>query len=1118
MTSPGQGAAQYASSVRASIKVPRSEVLEASSSSASIHSGIATEAFKADVRKKFDVVSAGSGCDIAISTNDFMNGGGVDMHQAHGLDVERHVEVVVSGASDVIVEQAKVGVMVALDELNGLHTEVCEIDHKLHNIIGGRKRSLIQSVQEETATTIYIPTPFPGLSAAGSSPAIFARQNAIFITGESFGVQRARDMLYQVSMHKSKGIISRNTAVLPRKIDWLQNERLEELRSIMIDNATFIHMPPLGSQTSMITVYGDSRVSIERSIRSVMQVACQYFVASIWLLPISFDGISAPVTLTHAQVNAALHAVNANSSADVAFKGNCFEVQGVEAQVRTAITLLLDFDALKTFNLEIRFQIELANEHREFISGKKNGKINKIMKQGVRIKFETFNDYNFLIDVSSNDRAGTINGMTLLLEELPAETSFHIPENYHKRIIGVGGKNIQKTMKKFGVYVKFYSKQDLDVETYPFLDTEDNVIARTPSKNAINLDNLKAAVMELVSPKDKDFVAENVPVARRYHRSLLGHKGSYIHEIEAKLGCIIRFPPPESANDLVSIFGPESQIHLAAQMLLDHVPFEAEFRAPESQELRVLLESQDFAGLVERVQRELNIRIAPLDTKVTTPTTESEIHGKLSPSASDIVFRLYLNRSGTDILPAAKDALEEFLVSRNIQVYRSPERARTDSFASSFQHFANKLISVPQAAESTDSFQTDSNARYTRQGMAMHGSQHSQHFDNSDSLRLRAAASSPEIKALFDSPNVASGPFMPHNMPFPNQLGVQHNNSTNNLPVAIGKTANNNVYTSPYQDALRMATGLGGRSVWSALTRFSKPSQNVRSSQATVAETPAHPSQTPPVESAAAPSSIAFPQHPSPLSDEMANMTFSQGGMANANYEDAMATLRKNRAFANRAQSLDIGALAAQQVVQQSALHNISAAPGTLGHAGTATGSTGSVADAPSHSPTASSYSPSITSSQRPFGAIGSKPNLNGSAGNLHRSHASNSFSDSSSQQGHFNGSGNGSQPNLHGTSMHASHHSLPPSYGLIPHLQQGAGTANVPSQQQHHHHQQQQQHMHNYYSTVGNGTANTMHPSHQPSASISRLAPSFMQGGPEPDTANEVLRSLEQLHFRSAA
>lgn len=121
----------------------------------------------------------------------------------------------------------------------------------------------------------------------------------------------------------------------------------------------------------------------------------------------------------------------------------------------------------------------------------------------VKIKFETFNDHNFLIDLSSND-AGALAGLSLLQEELPAEISFHVPEAYHKRIIGVGGKSIQRIMKKWGVYVKFSNAEEF-AALGGYLDNEDNVVARTPSKNAINLENLKTAVMELVNPKVRYF-------------------------------------------------------------------------------------------------------------------------------------------------------------------------------------------------------------------------------------------------------------------------------------------------------------------------------------------------------------------------------------------------------------------------------------------------------------------------------------------------------------------------------------------------------------------------------------------------------------------------------------
>ncbi len=122
----------------------------------------------------------------------------------------------------------------------------------------------------------------------------------------------------------------------------------------------------------------------------------------------------------------------------------------------------------------------------------------------VKIKFETFNDHNFLIDIAGND-GSVLQGLTQLQEELPAEISFHVPESYHKRIIGVGGRSIQRIMKKYGVYVKFSNAEEF-ASMGGYYDNEDNVVARTPSKNAMNLDNLKQSVMELVNPKVGDIL------------------------------------------------------------------------------------------------------------------------------------------------------------------------------------------------------------------------------------------------------------------------------------------------------------------------------------------------------------------------------------------------------------------------------------------------------------------------------------------------------------------------------------------------------------------------------------------------------------------------------------
>lgn len=213
-----------------------------------------------------------------------------------GFETERMCELVVTGTADAV-DFARVRLLVMLDELSGLHAESCEVDYKLHNIISGRKRSALQKIQEETATNIYLPSPLQGLvtsdydtnpkNGSPGSPAPGRNGNMIWITGEFFGAQRARDMLLKLAATKGSGLSSRDTAILPRKLDWMVTDRQDDLKTIMSDNGTFIQFPPLGSSASLITLFGDHRVNIQRSIRSVMQlVHVHILLLSITFLPL----------------------------------------------------------------------------------------------------------------------------------------------------------------------------------------------------------------------------------------------------------------------------------------------------------------------------------------------------------------------------------------------------------------------------------------------------------------------------------------------------------------------------------------------------------------------------------------------------------------------------------------------------------------------------------------------------------------------------------------------------------------------------------------------------------------------------------------------------------------
>jgi hypothetical protein len=75
--------------------------------------------------------------------------------------------------------------------------------------------------------------------------------------------------------------------------------------------------------------------------------ACQFYVASFWLLPVSFDVFIPPPTINPSQVPQILQQIATTSGAEAVFKTNCFELHGLESEVRAAVQLVLDLDIVK---------------------------------------------------------------------------------------------------------------------------------------------------------------------------------------------------------------------------------------------------------------------------------------------------------------------------------------------------------------------------------------------------------------------------------------------------------------------------------------------------------------------------------------------------------------------------------------------------------------------------------------------------------------------------------------------------------------------------------------------------------------------------------------------------
>jgi hypothetical protein len=70
--------------------------------------------------------------------------------------------------------------------------------------------------------------------------------------------------------------MSKDVVLHGSKIDWIITEKLEKLREIMDEDSTFIKLPYLGSDTTVVTVSGITLPLIERSIRRMNKLVCSF--------------------------------------------------------------------------------------------------------------------------------------------------------------------------------------------------------------------------------------------------------------------------------------------------------------------------------------------------------------------------------------------------------------------------------------------------------------------------------------------------------------------------------------------------------------------------------------------------------------------------------------------------------------------------------------------------------------------------------------------------------------------------------------------------------------------------------------------------------------------------
>lgn len=478
---------------------------------------------------------------------------------------------------------AEFKIKIILERIRGNFIDSIPLELSLQPLVAGPNLANFKYIESVTKTKFFVPEWLPELFASQVPNPNARNLNEVYITGEQFHVLAAKLMLKDII--KRIHPLVKDCVLSFAKIDLLSLRFQDSLRKMMISHGTFIQIPYLGASRAVIRVQSSSVPICNFTITELMNLTTLIYNASYWVhtgeeddqghfmqpnIPIDFN---------------ILDRISAGSGATIVCKNTSFDIIGFKSDTKRAVAMIKSLPLWDQCKQIVRYRVELSNEQQEFISGKKNGKIIRIINTArVFIKLLPFNEYNFYIDIYSEDPSEATNGLKLLEEELPSELAFYIPETYHKKVIGARGSTVQGIMRQCNVFIKFSSGYDINPNGYTRLKSN-NVLIRCPSKNSKEMEPAKHELLEIVNDRSQEHGTTFIKLSRSHMRILLAQHTDFVGNVESTTNTIVNVPSQDKCEDIeqqLEVRGLMTTSGTAASRIKASLPEDYEFKVAYS--------------------------------------------------------------------------------------------------------------------------------------------------------------------------------------------------------------------------------------------------------------------------------------------------------------------------------------------------------------------------------------------------------------------------------------------------------------------------------------------------------------------------------------------------------
>lgn len=314
-------------------------------------------------------------------------------------------------------------------------------------------------------------------------------------------------------------------------IDYLQTYRQKAIHSICQEYGISMLL-----QADAITLWGAKSDAIKLARRTLLGQTYDCHEATLWLSARDIDQVETVLTriVLACGVEVSMQTARDTTASPIGDGELLVHLHGSQEAMEAALIRLAGGVLPPACGiLQIKYSQYQSESIRDFVSGKKDGKLIKIMKEtGVSLSLHPAtlgggrtisgadgesgtkgdndgdSDGDIVIELVGGEIGAVLRALTMLVGEFPAEACFYIGEQHHKRLIGHGGATIQRVMKRHAVYIKFlgateaihFAGMDLTgILPRAHLNRLPNVIIRTPTKNKATLPAAREEILAMAN-------------------------------------------------------------------------------------------------------------------------------------------------------------------------------------------------------------------------------------------------------------------------------------------------------------------------------------------------------------------------------------------------------------------------------------------------------------------------------------------------------------------------------------------------------------------------------------------------------------------------------------------